>query len=56
MSKKQDAFYYDNFAECAQLARKAAYFLREKLTDFDPEDMEENMEEIHKIEHQADEK
>lgn len=56
MSKKQDAFYYDNFAECAQLARKAAYFLREKLTDFHPEDMEENMEEIHRIEHEADEK
>ncbi len=56
MSKKQDAFYYDNFAECAQLARKAAHFLKEKLTDFDPADMEENMEEIHKIEHQADEK
>lgn len=56
MSKKQDAFYYDNFLECAQLARKAAYFLKEKLTDFKPEEMEENLESIHKIEHDADEK
>ena len=56
MSKKQDAFYYDNFAACAQLAREAAYFLKEKLTDFDPSKMEENMEAIHRIEHEADEK
>lgn len=56
MSKKQDAFYYDNFAACAELARKATYFLKEKLTDFDPAKMEENMEEIHRIEHEADEK
>ena len=56
MSKKQDAFYYDNFAACAELARKATHFLKEKLTAFDPAKMEENMEEIHRIEHEADEK
>ena len=43
MSKKQDAFYYDNFAACAELARKATHFLKEKLTAFDPAKMEENM-------------
>ena len=56
MSKKQDAFYYDNFDACAELARKATHFLKEKLTAFDPAKMEENMEEIHRIEHEADEK
>ena len=56
MSKKQDAFYYDNFVACAELARKATHFLKEKLTAFDPAKMEENMEEIHRIEHEADEK
>ena len=56
MSKKQDAFYYDNFAACAELERKATHFLKEKLTAFDPAKMEENMEEIHRIEHEADEK
>lgn len=56
MSKKQDAFYYDNFAACAELVRKATHFLKEKLTAFDPAKMEENMEEIHRIEHEADEK
>ncbi len=56
MSKKQDAFYYDNFIACAELAGQAAHFLKEKLTDFDPAQMEENMEAIHRIEHAADEK
>lgn len=56
MSKKQDSFYYNNFSECARLAQKAVYFLKEVLTDFHPEQMEENLEKIHKIEHEADEK
>ncbi|MGI6006146.1 MAG: DUF47 domain-containing protein [Ruminococcus sp.] len=56
MAKKQDSFYFDNFVECAKLSCQAAYLLKKFLTDFKAEDMSEKLSEIHKIEHEADEK
>ena len=56
MSKKQDSFYFDNFIACAEYACQAADLLKQILTDFKPEEMEQRLDEIHAIEHAADEK
>lgn len=56
MSKKQDSFYFDNFLECARLSCQAAYLLKKFLTDFEVKDMEQKLDEIHSIEHSADDK
>ncbi len=55
MSKKQDAFYFDNFTVCAELSSKAAHQLKKVLTDFNPEKISEQFDEIHEIERKADE-
>ncbi len=55
MSKKQDAFYFDNFIVCAEYSCRAAHRLREVLTDFRPDEISEKFDEIHEIERQADE-
>lgn len=54
MSKKQDAFYYDTFIACAKCAGRAARFLKDILTDFEPDRLYEQMQELHAIEHEAD--
>lgn len=56
MARKQDIFYFENFIECAKAACRAADLLKQTLSDFHPEKTEENLKELHKIEHQADEK
>ena len=55
MANKQDAFYFDNFAACAGFSCKAAHRLKEILTDFRPEEISKNFDELHEIERQADE-
>ena len=54
MSKKQDAYYYNNFITCAEYSCKAVHLLKEILTDFKPNEISAKMKEIHDIEHQAD--
>ena len=49
MSKKQDDYYFDNFMKCAEYSCKAAYLLKEILTEFQPEEISKKMEEIHEI-------
>ena len=56
MSKKQDTFYFDNFIACGEDACRAAELLKKTLEDFQPEQIAGKIQEIHKIEHQADEK
>ncbi|MCD8153941.1 MAG: DUF47 family protein [Clostridiales bacterium] len=56
MSRKQDAFYFDSFIACAELSCQAAYMLEKTISHFVPEDLRERLDEIHKIEHRADEK
>ncbi len=56
MSKKQDSFYFENFIACAEYACQAADLLKKILADFKPEEMEQRLDEIHAIEHAADEK
>lgn len=51
---KGDKFYYDNFAECTALAKKAATYLVECLENYDPEKIEKMLEEMHVFEHSAD--
>ena len=54
MSKKQDDFYFQNFIECAGYSCQAAHLLKEILSDFKPEDTRMRLDELLKIEHEAD--
>ena len=51
---KGDKFYYENFAECTALAKQAASYLVECLENYDPEKIEEMLENMHVFEHNAD--
>ena len=51
---KADKFYYENFAACAELAKKAASYLVECLENYDPENLQKMLEEMHVFEHSAD--
>lgn len=51
---KGDQFYYDNFAECSALAKKAANYLVECFENYDPNNIEKMIEEMHTFEHSAD--
>ena len=51
---KGDKFYYENFAECTALAKKAAAFLVECLENYDVDNIDKMIEEMHVFEHSAD--
>ncbi|MBP3333916.1 MAG: DUF47 family protein [Clostridia bacterium] len=51
---KGDKFYYENFAECTALAKQSASYLVECLENYDPEKIEEMLENMHVFEHNAD--
>lgn len=53
---KGDKFYYENFAQCAALSKKAAEYLVNCLENYNPDKIEKMIEEIHEIEHSADAK
>lgn len=52
-NKKQDR-YYDLFIEMCAFSCDAALYLREILGDFNPDELEANMEKMHSIEHDGD--
>ena len=54
MAKKQDTFYFDTFAACAAHAVEASQILRRCITDYDPDNLSSMLDEIHKVEHDAD--
>lgn len=54
MSKKQDSFYFQNFMECADHSRQAVKLLKEIMIHFDLESLPVYLDEMHKIEHEAD--
>ncbi len=56
MAKKPDAFYFDNFITCTDLACQAAHLLEQIMEDFEPAILREKLDEIHEVEHAADEK
>lgn len=51
---KGDKFYYDNYAECTALAKKAATYLVECLENYDASKIEQMLSEMHEFEHNAD--
>ncbi len=51
---KGDKFYYENFRDCAELAKKAASYLLDCLKNYDPDKMETMLKEMHEIETAAD--
>ncbi len=54
MSKKQDAYYFNNFTECAEYSAQAARLLGEIVNNFDESKLYDYSEQMHKIEHAAD--
>ena len=51
---KGDKFYFENFVECASLAKSAAIYLVECLENYDPENIKAMLEKMHNFEHSAD--
>ena len=51
---KGDKFYFENFSECASLAKKAANYLVECLENYDADKIDEMLEKMHTYEHSAD--
>lgn len=56
MANKADKFYFENFIEAAEYSCKAADYLVECLTAYDPEQIEKMLETMHDFEHSADKK
>lgn len=56
MSKKSDSYYFQNFIECVECGCQAAKMLEDNLHHFDTECLVEKLDELHKIEHDADKK
>ncbi|MBE6648614.1 MAG: DUF47 family protein [Ruminococcaceae bacterium] len=53
---KGDKFYFDNFVESTALSKKAAEYLVECLENYDPNNIETMIKNMHEIEHSADKK
>lgn len=51
---KSDKFYFENFAASAALSKKAATYLVECLSNYDPSNIEGMLKKMHEIEHAAD--
>lgn len=51
---KGDKFYFENFAACTELSKKAALYLVQCLENYDPKNIEKMLEEMHAIENSAD--
>ncbi len=56
MAKHQDSFYFETFLACTEDACRAAHLLEEVMSDFDPATIREKLDDMHRIEHSADEK
>lgn len=53
---KGDKFYFENFAASANLSKKAAIYLVSCLENYNADNIEQMMEQMHEIEHLADTK
>lgn len=51
---KGDKFYFENFCESTALSVQAANYLVECLQNFDPAELKQMLDKMHRIEHQAD--
>ncbi len=54
MAKKQDAYYFDTFIAAVDCACQAAAILDDTLHHFQPDTLEQRLQEIHTVEHAAD--
>ncbi len=54
MAKKRDFNYFDAFVELIEYSCRSAQLLNTVLCDYNPDTVEEEMNEMHKIEHAAD--
>ncbi len=54
MSKKQDAYYFNNFVSCAEYACQAAELLETVVSQFDRAKLQEHMGKMHQLEHAGD--
>lgn len=54
MANKADRFYFENFVQAADCCCKAADYLVECLTDYDPTRIRSMLESMHTYEHMAD--
>ena len=54
MSKKQDSFYFETFIACAKYSCDAARLLKKIMENFDAQALPEQLDQMHKIEHAAD--
>lgn len=55
MSKKSDAYYFETFVKCSNYGLEAAKLLDKSLKNYDPKSLHDLTEQIHEIEHKADE-
>lgn len=53
---KGDKFYFENFVASTALSKKAALYLVECLENYNPDNIETMLREMHEIEHSADKK
>lgn len=54
MAKKDNDFYFQNFNKCAEIACSAAKMLNDIMSDFHSVPTEEQIDKLHKIEHDGD--
>ena len=53
---KSDKFYFENFVGSTELSKKAAQYLVKSLENFEADNIEQMLAEMHEIEHKADSK
>lgn len=51
---KDDKFYFENFVASANYSNEAAHYLLNCLEDYDPQNIQQMMQEMHETEHRAD--
>lgn len=56
MASKADSFYFNNFVDSAAIACEAAEMLKNVLTNYSPDTLEEQMKQLHEVEHKGDSK
>ena len=56
MSKTSDSYYFQNFIECVECGCQAAKMLEDNLEHFDTGLLQDNLDGLHRIEHDADKK
>ena len=56
MSKKSDSYYFQNFIECVECGCQAAKMREDNLNHFDTGLLQDKLDELHRIEHDADKK